>query len=319
MMKRVRQCAAACLAAGMLAPAAWAEGVSRDLPVQILGVEFNYVTVFMTFLVACLVCLGAWLCTRRLTEVPGRGQVVMELLFGVFDSLVTQSIGRKEAARKYLPWIGSLFMFIWLSNMIGMIPVPHTTIGAEGFHDYNFNHVYDPGEFASEFDTNGNGVHDSGFVIPAFEEPTKDYNVPGGMALLFVILIGHGGHMRKHGVLGYLKSYIDPGGLMGLVMMPLNIVGKIAEFVSISFRLFGNIFGGAVILVVVSGLIQFLVFPIGLLAFFGVFVGTVQAFVFTMLALTYISLGVGESGGDTGAQHGVGHHEEHHGEQPAQA
>ena len=168
-------------------------------------------------------------------------------------------------------------------------PLPH----------YNHNGRYDPGEFSAEADGKGlfgrrNGVHDPGFDLPAFEEPTSDYNVPLALALLFVVAIGHGAHIRKHGIGGYIKSYFDPGGVMGLIMFPLNVVGKIAEVVSISFRLFGNIFGGVVILVVVSGLLHHIVLPVGLMAFFGVFVGTVQAFVFTMLALTYISLGVAE-------------------------
>jgi F-type H+-transporting ATPase subunit a len=114
------------------------------------------------------------------------------------------------------------------------------------------------------------------------------------MALLFVVLIGHGSEIRIHGIGGYIKSYFSPEGLIGILMFPLNLVGKIAEVVSISFRLFGNIFGGVVIISVVSGLLHYMFMPIGLYGFFGIFVGTVQAFVFTMLALTYISMGAAE-------------------------
>jgi len=63
---------------------------------------------------------------------------------------------------------------------------------------------------------------------------------------------------------------------------------KLAKVVSISFRLFGNILGGAIIILVVSSLVNYVVFPVGLNLFFGIFVGTIQAFVFTMLALSYI-------------------------------
>jgi F-type H+-transporting ATPase subunit a len=177
--------------------------------------------------------------------------------------------------------------------MIGMVPVPHLSTG-ESFYDYNHNETYDPGEFDRNSDTNGNGIHDAGFQIPAFEEPTSNLNVPLGMALLFVVLIGHGSEIRIHGIGGYIKSYFSPEGLIGILMFPLNLVGKIAEVVSISFRLFGNIFGGVVIISVVSGLLHYMFMPIGLYGFFGIFVGTVQAFVFTMLALTYISMGAAE-------------------------
>ena len=75
-------------------------------------------------------------------------------------------------------------------------------------------------------------------------------------------------------------------------MFPLNIIGELAKVVSISFRLFGNIMGGSIIILVVSHLIYSLVLPPFLCFFFGLFVGTIQAFVFTMLTIVYISVQV---------------------------
>ncbi|MBN1257169.1 MAG: F0F1 ATP synthase subunit A [Planctomycetes bacterium] len=292
--KPVRFYLAVILAFICLAGLGYSGDIERELPLQIGGLYFNHNTIMMCFIVAVLLCLLTWVCVHILREIPAKGQALFEMVFGAFDDLVTQSIGR-ESARKYLPWIGSLFLFLWFSNMIGMLPIPHTSIGGEGFNDYNHNGIYDPHEFSAEHDTNGNKVNDPGIYLPAFEEPTADYNVPLALAILFVLFIGHGGNIRKHGLWGYIKrSYFDPPGMMGIIMAPLNVVSKLAELVSISFRLFGNIFGGAVIIIVVSGLLHNLVLPVGLLGFFGVFVGTVQAFVFTMLALTYISLGVAE-------------------------
>lgn len=279
---------------GLLGSAAHASGdIAKELPLEIGGFYFNHNTIWMCLVVAALICAVAWLCARNLREMPGTGQAVFEMVFSAFDDLVRQSIGA-ESGRKYLPWIGTLFLFLWVCNMIGMVPIHSTYLGGEDWHDYNHNGAYDPHEFDPAFDADGDGVHDPGFYLPAFEEPTADYNVPLALALLFVLGIGHGGHIRKHGIVGYIKSYFDPGGFIGVVMFPLNVVGKIAEMVSISFRLFGNIFGGVVIIIVVSGLLHHLILPVGLLGFFGVFVGTVQAFVFTMLALTYISMGVAD-------------------------
>jgi F-type H+-transporting ATPase subunit a len=73
-------------------------------------------------------------------------------------------------------------------------------------------------------------------------------------------------------------------------MAPLNIVGELSKVVSISFRLYGNIMGGSIIIMVVGNLVYDLVLPPLLNAFFGIFVGTIQAFVFTMLTLVYISV-----------------------------
>ncbi len=75
-------------------------------------------------------------------------------------------------------------------------------------------------------------------------------------------------------------------------MAPLNIIGELAKVISISFRLFGNIMGGAIIIIVVSYLVYGILLPPLLNLFFGLFVGTVQAFVFTMLTLVYIAVQV---------------------------
>jgi F-type H+-transporting ATPase subunit a len=75
-------------------------------------------------------------------------------------------------------------------------------------------------------------------------------------------------------------------------MMPLNVIGELAKIISISFRLFGNVMGGSIIILVVSYLTYSIVLPPFLNAFFGLFVGTIQAFVFTMLTVVYISVQV---------------------------
>jgi len=100
----------------------------------------------------------------------------------------------------------------------------------------------------------------------------------------------HFSEIHYKGIWTYIKGYFEPVA----VLFPINFVGKIAETVSISFRLFGNIFGGAIIIIVVSSLVYYVLVPIGLSLFFGVFVGTVQAFVFTMLAMTYTAIGITE-------------------------
>ena len=81
-------------------------------------------------------------------------------------------------------------------------------------------------------------------------------------------------------------------GIGEIDVSKLNVVGELAKVVSISFRLFGNILGGGIIIVVVSNLIYYMFLPIGMDLFFVFFVGTVQAFVFTMLTLTYIAVAI---------------------------
>jgi F-type H+-transporting ATPase subunit a len=122
-------------------------------------------------------------------------------------------------------------------------------------------------------------------VIPHLDEPTKDLNTPLAMGIMGFVVAHYVG-IRSKGVKAYLSEYFQPF----FIMMPLNIIGEVAKIVSISFRLFGNIMGGSIIILVVSHLSYSVLLPPFLNAFFGIFVGTIQAFVFTMLTIVYISV-----------------------------
>ncbi|NQV19740.1 MAG: F0F1 ATP synthase subunit A [Armatimonadetes bacterium] len=125
--------------------------------------------------------------------------------------------------------------------------------------------------------------------IPGFMEPTRNLNVPLGLGIMAVAVV-HYMAIKTKGLGKYLKGYAEPLPPMA----PLNFISELSKAVSISFRLFGNILGGSIIILVVSSLVKFIIMPVGLSLFFGMFVGTIQAFVFTMLALTYISAEIAE-------------------------
>ena len=186
--------------------------------------------------------LFAFAARRKIGFIPNPFQVVAELIVSAFYDLTEDALD-ENMARKYFPIICSLFMFLLLSNWIGMIPKLH--------------------------------------------EPTKDLNTPLGLGIMG-FFIAHYAGIRKKGIKAYVKEYFQPI----FFMAPLNIIGEIAKVVSISFRLFGNIMGGAIIILVISHLIYSLVLPPLLICFFGLFIGTIQAFVFTMLTLVYISVQV---------------------------
>lgn len=122
-------------------------------------------------------------------------------------------------------------------------------------------------------------------IIPTFSEPTMDLNTPLGLGLLGFV-VSHYSGIKFKGFKGYVKEYFQPI----FFMFPLNLIDAVAKVVSISFRLYGNIMGGAIIIVVVSSLVYSIFLPPFLNVFFGLFVGSIQAFVFTMLTLVYISL-----------------------------
>jgi len=125
--------------------------------------------------------------------------------------------------------------------------------------------------------------------IPGFMEPTRNLNVPLGLGIMAIAVV-HYMAIKTKGLGKYLKGYAEPLAPLA----PLNLVGELSKAVSISFRLFGNILGGSIIILVVSSLVKFIIMPVGLSLFFGMFVGTIQAFVFTMLALTYIGAEIAE-------------------------
>lgn len=134
-------------------------------------------------------------------------------------------------------------------------------------------------------------------TIPWLEEPTTDPNTTFALGI-FSFLYVQATDIGNNGFFGYIKHYFSPFFLMA----PLHLVSKLASVLSISFRLFGNIFGGAIItnlyFSAISG--SFILETLGLLTglnllmifFFNLFEGFLQAFVFTMLTLTYLAMAI---------------------------
>ena len=258
------------------------EGVLPDLPIWVFGLRLNWATVFSVLVVTGILVLFAWIVGRRVGIVPRRLQVAVEFFYEFFAGIVEQALG-KERARRFFPIYATLFLFLWVSNMIGIIPTPAVEVGGEPFVDLNHNGCYDPCDTYT--DVNKNGRRDPGLLIPQVIEPTRDVNTTIGLAILMAV-IAHLTQMRVRGIRGYIKDYFSPM----FIMFPLNFVGRIVEMVSTSMRLFGNIFGGAVIIMIAGYFTSKIVLPIPLQIFFGLFVGTIQAFVFTMLWISYLSV-----------------------------
>lgn len=204
-----------------------------------LTIELNSQTIIMTWVVMGIMIAFGLVATRRLAMVPNPFQVVAELMIGAFRDLADDALDEK--GRTFFPLILTLFLFLVLSNWLG--------------------------------------------IIPFLSEPSRDLNTPLGLGILGFVIAHYVG-IRTKGIKAYLKAYAEPI----FFMAPLNIIGELAKVVSISFRLYGNIMGGAIIIIVVSDLVGQLLLPPFLFGFFGLFVGTIQAFVFTMLTLVYISV-----------------------------
>ncbi|HSW73637.1 MAG TPA: FoF1 ATP synthase subunit a [Candidatus Limnocylindria bacterium] len=135
-------------------------------------------------------------------------------------------------------------------------------------------------------------------IIPYLEEPSTNLNTTLALGIIAFLYI-QAYAIKHHGWWAYIKDYFSPFFLM----FPLHVMGKLATIISMSFRLFGNIFGGSTITHIYMGLIKssVLIEVVGLLGpnlgitlFFGIFEGLLQAFVFAMLTMTYLSIAIQE-------------------------
>lgn len=195
----------------------------------------------MMFIVDLILIILALMVRRKIQFKPGKLQVATEWIYDSFEGLVGESLGNNN--KHFTPYLLTLFLFIWISNMIGLIP------------------------------------------IPGISEPTRNLNVTIGLGIIAIIVVQYNA-IKKKGLWTHLKSFAEPM----FFLAPLNIIGELSKVVSIAFRLFGNIMGGAIIILVVSELVKYIMVPIVLSGFFGLFAGSVQAFVFTMLAMSYLAV-----------------------------
>ena len=210
------------------------------IPLPGYTITINLEVLVMTAVVFFLALTFGFAVSRKRSLPPGRFQIIGELIVLTFFGLTEEALGRTHA-KTYAPLICALFIFLLISNWLG--------------------------------------------IIPHLEEPTRDLNTPLSLGILGFVIAHYVG-IKEKGFKVYIKSYFEPV----FFLMPLNVIGELAKIVSISFRLFGNIMGGAIIILVVSYLTFSILLPPFLNVFFGLFVGTIQAFVFTMLTVVYISV-----------------------------
>jgi F-type H+-transporting ATPase subunit a len=232
-------------------------------------------TIVTTWLVMIVLIGMSYFATRNLQLVPGRFQGMLEAVIEAIYSLVEGSTGRY--ARTAFPLIGTLFLFIvtanWMSLLPGFTPSgmfgPALWVTAE--HDHHLVHV------------------------PLLRASNSDINMTLAMGLTSFIFIHYSG-IRVNGLLGYLKHLSTP-----IFLTPINVVIECFVPVSLSFRLFGNIFGGDVLLTVMAIPVAALVFMILEMLF-----GLIQALIFSILTAIFVGLAT---------THGH-EHEEHHAPAP---
>ncbi|MEA1936997.1 MAG: F0F1 ATP synthase subunit A [Patescibacteria group bacterium] len=212
----------------------------------------------------------AYFATRDVKKVPKGLQnlfeVVVEALFNMVDSVT----GDKKQTYKFFPLVATIFIFIIISNWLGLLP---------GFGSVGF------------FETAKEGMHgeEHSVFVPLLRSANSDLNITLALAMISVIATQVFG-VAALGVFKYGKKFINFSSPIKFFVGLLELVSEIAKMVSFSFRLFGNVFAGEVLLVVIIMLAPFIV-PVPFFAL-ELFVGFIQALVFAILTLVFLKVAV---------------------------
>jgi len=206
-------------------------------------VSHEHTFIFLThmLLTAAIVLLIAKLATSNLRLVPTGTQNIMESYLGGVLAMGADVMG-KEEARRYLPLVATIGLFVGIANIIG--------------------------------------------IIPGFEAPSAFLDFTLALALVVFVYYNFEG-IRRNGLISYFKHFMGPVWWLAWLMFPIEIVSHISRIISLSFRLFGNVKGDDMFLMVLLMLAPWVlpIIPFALLTF----MAFLQAFIFMML--TYVYLG----------------------------
>lgn len=304
---------------GFLLPRFGADAVTASVAVQpevLFELEFGSFTfpvsntLFTTWLVMLLILLFAFFATRKMELVPSGLQNVMELIVEMWDGLGHNVAGAR--GRKFLPIVLTIFIFVLFSNWLGLVP----GFGPIGYIVVDKKHpapngivTFDLPPALEEFlgPKHGAGEH-AGVLAPFVRSPSTDINTTLALALISVIMTQVFG-MQALGVIKYwfarflmigkfveffktlFKGKPNLGlflrGFLDLFMGILEFISEVSKILSFTFRLFGNIFAGEVVLLIMAFLFFALPFPFYALE---IFVGFIQAFVFAILTLVFMTI-----------------------------
>lgn len=222
--------------------------------IKLFGLEFNMVIMIMIWIVMLILISISWYASQKINWIPKGWQNIMEYAVEFVDNMVKGSLG--QGGSKYTYFFGSLFLFILVSNMMGLIP------------------------------------------IPGFVSPTRDVSVTLSLAVIWVIWAQYIS-IRENGLKGHLKHYFQPIApfvlihLMELVVRPMTL----------ALRLFGNIFAGEILLEKLTQNFPILVPSLWIIV--SMAIGGIQAFIFTVLTVSYTGLSVSH---EDNSHSGAGEH-----------
>jgi F-type H+-transporting ATPase subunit a len=230
--------------------------------------------VFYLFLACILTAAAMVYVARRMQQRPNRVQTAVEALYDLTYNTITRGNMSHEMSLKWFPFVGTLFFFIWISNLIGYIPLPtntHETVNVFGI------------EFPS-------------FAIYA---ATANLSIPLVLTLIVWFSYQVEG-IRAKGFMPYFRGWIPSGtpGFMRPALFVIEAISQLVRIISLSVRLFANILAGHLLILFMGGglgvilglaALGWVTFPLALVFFLFevVLVATLQAFIFATLTSIY--------------------------------
>ncbi len=250
-----------------VAPASHGGGIHISLVAERLG-EFLGLpitnTLLMSWVAVTLLIIIGVMVGRGVKLVPSRIQTLFEALLEYVYDYIAETLESRDMARKFLPLLVTIFLFIFTANLLEFIP----GVGSVGFFE------------------------EGGGFIPLFRSMNTDLNMTLALSIISFGVIEIVGILTI-GVWKYAGKFINFHSIMGFFIGIIDLVSEIARLISFSFRLFGNIFAGEVLIVVISYFVPY-VLPVPLMLF-EVFVGFIQAAIFALLTLFFIKLAITEA------------------------
>jgi len=208
-----------------------------------------------TLIVDAIIIAISFIIVKNIKLIPGLFQNIIEMIIQTFYEM-TESVAQ-EKAKLIFPYFMSFFIFILLSNWTALLP----GVSSIGFFE---DHK----------------------LIPLIRGATSDLNTTLGLAIVSIVAT-HIMSIKTVGIKDYLSRYISLNPI-NLFIGILEVISEITKVISLSFRLFGNIFAGEIVLLTVSGIFAFL-FPLPFLTL-EIIVGLVQALVFSMLTMAFMAI-----------------------------
>jgi F-type H+-transporting ATPase subunit a len=245
------------------------------VPIHIgpLDMSINKAVVYLWLGAILTVLVGIWVMRFGLSLRPGRRQTMGEGIYEAIQGQIAEGSLPSKGISTWFPYVASLFLFIWVLNIIGFIPLP---ISNDHFHV-------------------------AGIELPTWGIYAATANLSVTLALALVTFLAtHEEGIRHNGVSRYFRSWVPAGApkpLLGLIV-PLEVISQFMRLISLSVRLFANMLAGHMLILVMLGLIFiFESYAIAVVAvpvatavyvFEVAIVVTIQAFVFALLSAIYI-------------------------------